>query len=77
MHNIQAYFGKLSLIDVSKMSTLSEIFKVKVKVIFGAAFHKQKIIWTKFEVSVTIWEEHHRKREARENLAPRRRKKIK
>ena len=40
MHNIQAYFGKFSLIDVSKMLTLGELFKVKV--IFGAAFHKLK-----------------------------------
>ena len=31
MHNIQAHFGKFSLIDVSKILTLGEIFKVKVK----------------------------------------------
>ena len=31
MHNIQAYFGKFSLIDVSKILTLGELFKVKVK----------------------------------------------
>ena len=31
VHNIQAYFGKFSLIDVSKILTLCELFKVKVK----------------------------------------------
>ena len=40
MHNIQAYFGQFSLIDVSKILTLREIFKVKV--IFGVAIHKLK-----------------------------------
>ena len=44
MCNIQTYFGKFSLIDVSKILTLGELFKVqvKVKVIFGVAFHKLK-----------------------------------
>ena len=40
VHNIQAYFGKFSLIDVSKILTLGEL--VKVKFIFGVAFHKLK-----------------------------------
>ena len=31
VHNIQAYFGKFSLIDVSKLLTLGKLFKVKVK----------------------------------------------
>ena len=31
MHNIQAYFDMFSLIDVSKILTLDELFKVKVK----------------------------------------------
>ena len=38
VHNIQAYFGKFSLTDVSKILTLGEL----VKVIFGVAFHKLK-----------------------------------
>ena len=40
VHNIQVYFGYFSLIDVSKILTLGELFKVKV--IFDAAFHKLK-----------------------------------
>ena len=31
VHNIQAYFGYFSLIDVSKFLTLVELFKVEVK----------------------------------------------
>ena len=46
VHDIQAYFGKISLTDVSKILNLGELFKVKVKVkvrvIVGAAFHKLK-----------------------------------
>ena len=40
VHNIQAYFGKFTLTDVSKILTWGELFKVKV--IFGVAFHKLK-----------------------------------
>ena len=47
MHNIKAYFGKFSLIDMFQkfwpwlnFSKLTS--KVKVKVIFGVAFHKIK-----------------------------------
>ena len=40
VNNIQAYFGKFSLIDVLKILTLGKL--VKVKAIFGAAFHKLK-----------------------------------
>ena len=46
LHNILAYFDKFSLIYVSKILTLGELSrsgpKVKVKVIFGEAFQKQK-----------------------------------
>ena len=42
VHNIQAYLGKFSLSDVSKILTLGKLFKVKVKFIFGVAFHKLK-----------------------------------
>ena len=38
VNNIQVYFGKFSLIDVSKILTLGKL----VKVIFGEAFHKLK-----------------------------------
>ena len=31
VYNIQAYFGKISLIDVSKILNLGELFKVKAK----------------------------------------------
>ena len=51
VHNIQAYFGKFSLIDVSKILALGKLFKVKVKVIFGAASHRLKY---EIKVSVTI-----------------------
>ena len=40
VHNIQTYYGQFSLIGVSKILTLGELFKVKV--IFGTAFHKLK-----------------------------------
>ena len=40
VHNIQAYFGKISLNDVSKILNLGEVFKVKV--IVDVAFHKLK-----------------------------------
>ena len=53
--NIQAYFGKFSLIDVPKILTLGELFKVKVKsqghIWCGFSCTK---IWTKFKVTVTI-----------------------
>ena len=37
VHNIQAYFGKFSLIEVSNILTFD-----KFVVIFGVAFHKLK-----------------------------------
>ena len=40
VHNIQAYFGKFSVTEVSKILTFGKLFKVKVKAIIGAAFHK-------------------------------------
>ena len=52
VHNIQGYFDRFSSIYVSEILTLGKLFKVKVKsqgkVIFGAAFQKQKYepIWS-------------------------------
>ena len=45
MHNIQAYFGKFSLIVMfQKFWPLANLSrpKIKVQVIFGATFHKLK-----------------------------------
>ena len=49
MHNIQAYFGKFSLIVMfPKFWPLANLSrsKIKVQVIFGAAFHKLKYEWS-------------------------------
>ena len=49
MHNIQAYFGKFSLIVMfQKFWPLANLSRSKIKVqfIFGAAFHKLKYEWS-------------------------------